>query len=106
MRDFKGSNYDSSLTVKEIAKTVRQFIRKEFKGFKFSVTSTRNVIRVDLIGSFDETRYLDADGNNHLTEFGRTMREKIKDFVESYNFDKSNPMEDYFFVNFYSYISI
>lgn len=107
MRNFKGSNYDSSLTVKEIAKKVRQFGRKEFKDCKFSVTSTFRSIDIDLVSSPELTReYNEKLGYYSYTKYGREIHNKVEDFAESFNFDKSNSMEDYFHVNFYLRISI
>ena len=37
---WKGSNYDSALTLKEIAQLVRQFIKEQFPTYKFSVRTS------------------------------------------------------------------
>lgn len=106
MRDFKGSNYDISLSTKEIAKKVRKFVKSEFKDCKFSVTSDRRRLSVDLVNKPFETRFENERGDWKFTEKASVMYDKINTFVESYNFDKSNPYEDYFNVNFYSFINL
>ena len=105
---FKGTNYNKELTVKEIAKLVRQFVRREFKDCKFSVTSTVTSMTIELINSPQETRKA-VKGEEFLKEFtayGHSMYDKIENFVESYNFDDCNSIEDYFFVNFYKDIRL
>ena len=43
-----GSNYNSSLTTKEIAQRVREYVKKNFPGYKFSVRSSYNSIDVEM----------------------------------------------------------
>lgn len=107
MRHFKGENYDSNLTTKEIAKTIRQFVRKEFKNCKFSVTSTYNTINATLISSDNETRkYSELKGRSIFTAYGQEVYDKINSLMKSFLRDYSDVTTDYSDVNFYGFINI
>lgn len=101
-RNFKGANYDANKTVKEIAKEVRAYIRKTHKDCKFSVTSDRNCLSIQLIKSVEEVRLpLNKDRISKFTEYGQNLYDSVFNFAESFNYDKSEIMTDYFDVNFY-----
>lgn len=102
-----GINYNSNLNIKDIAKEVRKFIKENFKGYKFSVTSENGriwAIRVSLV-SAPETVVLKGD-NGKFTETGRDVFNKIKGYLDNFNYDNSEATTDYFDVNFFSTISL
>ena len=76
---------------KEIAAIVRKHIKPRFPMCKFSVRSDYNSIDVDLLASPF------AKGSDEL----KAIVHYIYVFVESYNYNNSDSMTDYFDVNFY-----
>lgn len=144
---WEGDNYDSKLTLKEIAKIVRTYVKEMYPTYKFSVrtkyASMVQELHVDLIESpieiyktFDELTDGDkvslikkAERNNYfrLTSWNDAeLREELEriweehgnfykclndvtsavisdvdNFVNSYNYDDSDVMIDYFDNNFY-----
>ena len=76
---------------KEIAAIVRKHIKPRFPMCKFSVRSDYNNIDVDLLASPF------AKGSDEL----KAIVHYIYVFVESYNYNNSDSMTDYFDVNFY-----
>lgn len=118
-----GSNYDQTLTTKEIAVKVRAFLKKECPSFKFSVRSKW--------GSCSDSLYITilsgpipalVEGNPHSYEssisgFGDAYKgritnemlqvcDKIHAFVSSFRFSDSDGMQDYFDTNFYCWTYI
>lgn len=76
---------------REIAAIVRKHIKPRFPMCKFSVKSDHNSIDVDLLASpFAK----DSDELKAIVHY-------VYMFVESYNYDNSDSMTDYFDVNFY-----
>jgi len=131
---WKGSNYDSKLTTKEIAAKVREFVKNIYPECKFSVTfetaSMCSEIHVALVESpYRLNKTLEELTNEELYDghysynyqFGRETDDSqkryflktcytpevtkiMKDvdrFVESYRYDDSDGMIDYFDTNFY-----
>ena len=77
--------------VKEIAAIIRKHIRERFPMCKWSVTSERNSIHVELLVS---PYAKDSDEVNAIVHY-------VYKFAQSYNYDNSDSMSDYFDVNFY-----
>lgn len=76
---------------KEIAAIIRKHIRARFKMCKWSVTSDYNSINIDLIASpFAK----DSEEVKAIVHY-------VYKFTQSYNYDNSDSMSDYFDVNFY-----
>ncbi len=114
-RSFKGKNYNTNLGTKEIAKIVRDTLKKEFRDCKFSVTIERysggSSITIALISApFEVLKsgeryrqlnqyYLDRDKD--LTPKGKAMMKRVNEIIKSFHRDNSDPMTDYFCVNFY-----
>jgi len=143
------------LGTKEIARRIRQQLKAEFKGYKFSVTiefySMGSSITVRLMKSdirvkrnFDEitdyallfyknNRYTEEQlkslqnetyhqlnqyilKSDHdpdhwcngvfLTEQGHNLLKRVVQIVDYYNFDDSDPMTDYYHVNFSFHLSL
>lgn len=79
------------LDVKEIASIIRKHIKPRFPMCKFSVTSDHNSIDIDLLASpFAK----DSDEVKAILHY-------VHAFADSYNYDNSDLMTDYFDVNFY-----
>lgn len=143
-----------SLGTKEIAKLVRNQLKKEFPGCKFSVTTeyysggssiNLNLMKADIqvIRSpedltLDDTFHLgygydletvkERQKDKHhqlnkytlreehqtdrwcngvfLTEEGHKLMQRAVKIVDEYNYDDSDPMTDYFSVNFYDHYSL
>lgn len=120
---FVGDRYDKNLSPKDIAKFVRAELRSKFPGFKFSITSTYNKISVTIKGVPRGFQVHSNEYLNHLADFGpdvnfgRSARayytpaysnllETIKAYINSYNFDDSESMTDYFHSNFYVFVQM
>lgn len=79
------------LDVKKIASIIRKHIKPRFPMCKFSVTSDHNSIDIDLLASpFAK----DSDEVKAILHY-------VHAFADSYNYDNSDLMTDYFDVNFY-----
>ena len=79
------------INTKEIASIVRKHIKSRFPMCKFSVRGDYNSIDIDLLASPFEK---DGDELNAIVHY-------VYVFTESYNYDNSDSMTDYFDVNFY-----
>lgn len=115
-----GKNYDSKLDSSAIAKRVKDAIQEKYDGCKVSITvdkfsGGRSIdISIKDFGFNPFTKeYLNSlniEDYKEQVDIYNSKAEKIeKDcsvILESYNFDKSDRMTDYFFVNFYSSVSI
>ena len=97
-----------SMSITEIAKEVRKDLKKEFgKKIKFSVRSHKfaggTSLSVDIKKCSKE--FLETENEVgtiiKLPSVKEEVRTKINDIVNFYNFDESDPMIDYFCVNFY-----
>lgn len=114
---WKGENYSIYLSNKDIAKFLRDFVKKAFPKCKFSIRSDAYSINVTLVKAdfnpFSETAEArDRVGvsqygaNDFLSEYGEYMFRKISEFLDSYRYDDSDSMIDYFNTNFYYFLSI
>lgn len=110
-----GSNY-TGLSTKETASEVRKHLRKQFSEVKFSVTSTYSKINVEIKSS--PYTNIEVEYNNEMTNHRRREEERklnqelygILDYckllLNSYNYDDSDSMTDYFNTHFYTSVSI
>lgn len=150
MENIKGSNYDSSLTNKDIAKKLRAYIKKNYPDYKFSIRSDIYSIDVRLMSSkhdifnhqlikeyatkaqtppFDEIpkyeryprilqdvqnnsfnrqigAYFDVRDLEYLNQEDAEALVNIRNYLQSFNYDNSDPYTDYFDVNFYTHFEI
>lgn len=109
---FVGNKYEASkgLTTTEIAKAIRHDLKNQQaagnlnKVLKFSVKTAYfaggSSIRVNIKGA-GEVRSPDAWGRNVYTEEAKKALDVVEAVVNSYNFDGSDTMTDYFHVRFY-----
>ncbi len=116
-RDFKGSKYDKALTTVEIAARIRTDIKAavkagELPALKYSVKKDHHkAIDITLanapFGILDETRVLNdakglpANGSYWMSAEARKVKEAVEALANAYNYDRSDPMTDYFDVGFY-----
>lgn len=112
---FVGSNY-TGLSTKETASEVRKHLRKQFPEVKFSVTSDYNKINITI----KESPYcnIEPEHNEEITNYRRreekqelnkelySIIEYCKSLLNSYNYDDSDSMTDYFNTHFYTNVSI
>lgn len=112
---FKGRNYDSNLSTKDIAQRIREYVKTSYPDCKFSITthyaSMCSEIRVALMsGPYAAL----ANGKDHkgvnqyyverdeeLTDWARAVLIDVNDCIRSYHYDDCDSMVDYFDVNFY-----
>lgn len=120
MRNFTGSRYDRNLSITDIAKAVREYAKTNdiLKECKFSITISRasmcQELHVALMSApkevFVDTTKTRMQGAHYhkepLTLYGQLVIETITEYVQSYNYDDSDPYTDYFNVNFYVSINI
>lgn len=78
-------------STKEIAAIIRKHLRTRFPMCKWSITSDYNSIRIDLLAS---PFCAESDEIKAIIHYAYK-------FAESYNYDNSDSMTDYFDVNFY-----
>jgi len=127
---WEGSRYDHNLTVKDIAKLVKTFCKTVYPTCKFSITSDYHSINIYLMETnfevfaneedkyshyYDGTTKLTANmqlnqfyllENKKLTERAKTMFYNIHTYLNSYNYNDSDAMTDYFDTNFYEHLEI
>lgn len=120
--ETKGSKYDRSLNIVEIAKLVRGEIKAAIKSgampaCKVSVRSDKNSLRVEVtevpagfvICSPERVRherdypYEPSYSRGRFTPEAQAVREMLQSFMDAYNRDNSDIMTDYFDVNFYGH---
>lgn len=115
---WKGENYSSNLYNKDIAKRIREFLKKAFPKCRFSVTSNHYEIAVYLMkGDFNpfvenyDKKYVSVnqyyiDNNEYITDYAKSMMKIINRFICSYRYDDSDSSVDYFDTNFYYNLGI
>lgn len=122
---WAGLNYDSKLSTKEIAAKVRAYAKKNFPDFKFSIHTE--------CGTFTSSMYIElkAGTNVPFIEGSRSAErgymstmstvkgwedeltpevfavlDAVTTYANSFNYDDSDGMQDYFDTNFYIHIEI
>ena len=117
---WAGSNYDSKLSTKEIAAKVRSFAKKNFPRFKFSITSKWSMYTDSLYIEVKEGVCIPFIEDSRCAERGymstmNTVKGWEKDltpemfkvldavttYANSFRYDDSDSMQDYFDTNFY-----
>ena len=116
---WTGSNYKGQ-HAPEVVELVRQWLKKTYPRYKFSVRrSDYNSIHISLmqadfeaftaasgVKTYADINHYHIDSETDLTERTREVMKNVRAFVQSYNFDDSDPMTDYFQTNFYLNLSI
>ncbi len=116
---WTGDKYDGSLTIKDISALVKKDLKIEFPDCKFSVTKKEYTgggsITVALMeapknvfaeGITEVHSMIGLAGSSQLNEYGNKIAIRCNEILDSYNFDKSDIMTDYFHVNFYGFVNI
>lgn len=113
--NWVGSRYKGWTPKKDIAQTIRGWLKSTYPNMKWSVRSEYNSIDVSLISAPFEP-FIDGCHNrsiNHyhlhnagLTERGYDVFNNVITYVQSYNYDNSDIMSDYYDVNFYPSFSV
>lgn len=111
---YVGSNY-TRLSTKETAREIRQHLKTRFPEVKFSITSSHN--HIDL--TIKQAPYSNTTPDQNLRyvhqvdEWQKANNPELflildycKRLVESYNYDDSDSMTDYFNCHFYKNVSI
>ena len=111
---FRGSNYNGE-SAEEVVGILRVWLKETYPRYKFSVTR-RNynsigvyLIRADFEAFAKDSNCTSSKQINHyhiekdtdLTDRAREVMSNVYGFVNSYNFDDSDVMTDYFHCNFY-----
>lgn len=116
---WTGSNYKGQ-HAPEVVELVRQWLKKTYPRYKFSVRRPDyNSICISLlqadfeaftaasgVKTYADINHYRIDSETDLTERAREVMTNVCAFVQSYNFDDSDPMTDYFHTNFYLNLSI
>lgn len=130
---WQGENYDRNLSTTDIAKLIRQYVKQAYPLHKFSVTreyfSMGSSIHVALMEAphpvfaegkatadahvqnapayFEPSRRTYGDEPRCvLTEQAIGVLKDVQQFINSYNYNDSDSMIDYFSTNFYSHLDI
>lgn len=122
---WAGSNYDSKLSTKEIAAKVRSYAKKNFPGFKFSVRSEWSMYTDSMYIELKEGTCIPfAEGSrsaergymstmstvkgweNELTPEMFKVLDAVTTYANSFRYDDSDGMQDYYDTNFYLKIKI
>lgn len=122
---WAGSNYDRKLGAKEVAVKVRAFAKKNFPGFKFSVRSEWSMYTDSMYielkegtclpfveGSRSAERgYMDTMNTvkgweKELTPEMFKVLDAVTIYANSFRYDDSDGMQDYFDTNFYLKIKV
>ena len=122
---WAGSNYDSKLSIKEIAANVRSYAKQNFPGFKFSVRSEWSMYTSSLYIELKEGTNIPFVQGSRSAKRGymSTMStvkgwkdeltpeifkalDAVTTYASSFRYDDSDGMQDYFDTNFFLKIKI
>lgn len=113
---WEGERYNPNLSTKEIAKLARKCFKTT--GYKWSITSDYNSISVHLMAApyeafseeidrgYTQVNHYYLDRDTSLTMKAKEDLQKALHFLQSFNFDDSDSMIDYFHTNFYLSFSV
>ncbi len=95
------------LSTKEIAKLIREDLKKYWKDYKFSVI-TELYSWWSAIDLYIVKAPFTCKGKNECiyTNFWKKLMEELKEIILKYTINNSNPYEDYYDINFYWNISL
>ena len=114
-----GSNYEGQ-HAPEIVEIIRLWLKETYPHYKFSVRRRDySSIYVDLLKadfkpfkeeskckSYTQVNHYHLDKDTDITDRAREVMENVISFVNSYNYDDSDSMTDYFNTNFYLHVGI
>lgn len=116
---WTGKNYTGEHDLQKLAKIFRDWLRKVYPSCKFSVVTSRGYRTVQITLSvadfnpftgenkkhYDISRY-DVETDPELTDRAKDMFSNIRNYVNTYNYDHSDLMADYYDTNFYTSLAI
>ena len=116
---WTGSNYKGQ-RVPEVVELLRRWLKETYPRYKFSVRRPDyNSIHISLmqadfeaftkesgVKTYADINHYHIDSETDLTDRAREVMKNVCAFVQSYNFDDSDPMTDYFHTNFYLSLSV
>jgi len=116
---WEGSRFDPNLSLKDIAKNIRAYVKEAYPSCKFSVTVQRgNAMTVALMEApqavfvpefedgYKELNQFVIDKDKALNEYGASMMSDVNAQIQAYNYNDSDVMRDYSDVNFYHQIYV
>ena len=113
---WKGENYNSSITTKEIACIVREYLKDVHNNYRFSVRSEYKHLWVTMTEAplevlTGEEKYIQinhyyADRESRLTDSAKAVMQDVLKVINSYRMDDSDSMIDYFHTNFYISVNV
>ena len=122
---WAGPNYDSKLSTKEIAAKVRSYAKKNFPDFKFSITSRWSMYTDSMYIELKEGTCIPfVEGSrsaergymstmttvkgweNELTPEMFKVLDAVTVYANSFRYDDSDGMQDYYDTNFYLSIKV
>ena len=119
-----GSDYKPGMDIKDIAKIVRQRLKKAYPGFKFSVRIERysggQSMRADMVEAPEDFKFYQVNPSycggynpnnyNEIYETPVVQSDEFNDIMagtkaamNDFNYDGSEIQVDYFDVNFYAF---
>ena len=125
----RGAKVDEIRDIKDIAKAVREYVKKKYPNCKFSVSIDRfaggqsmtvSLQQADFNPLIDESLWsLSGDGNKYfsvnqyhfeksdkLTPEAISVLKDVRDFYNQFNYNHSDPSTDYSNVRFYETLTI
>ena len=120
---WAGNKYDCNLTTKDIAERIRAYIKEAYPIYKFSVTtkyfSGGSEINVCLMEAPEEVfvkmprrgeKYMQIcsmrEDREELTPLANEILRDVDHFINSYRYDDSDGMIDYYDTNFYYFMAV
>jgi hypothetical protein len=116
---WEGSRYDRNLTLSDICKKIKEYGAMRFPTCKFSVHKDgySSIYIALMSGDFEAHRetagYSGRSFNHHHPEINNEFTDRcievlrlMSEYAQSYNYDNSDIMTDYFDVNFYLTVTV
>jgi hypothetical protein len=114
---WEGDKYNPKLSVKDIAKIIRDELKKKFPKCKFSIKKEHHsAMSISLMQApfnpFTEENRTHVSINHYrikdeaITDEAKEVMSYVDELAQSYNFDDSDSMIDYFHTNFYLTLAI
>lgn len=104
-----GDKYSTTIIAKKIRNEIKELIKTKLKKLKLKVSVRKrhhSAIDIEIQDCYYKIINTDFDRNNfhsgcNQTEFANLVIQLLKAISNKYNYDNSEPMTDYFDVNFY-----
>jgi len=116
---WEGSKFDPELSLKDIAKNIREYVKEAYPTCKFSVTMQRgNAMTVALMEApqsvfvpeykegYKQLNQFVIEKSKVLNEYGISLMSDVNAQIQAYNYDDSDVMRDDSDRNFYHQIHV